>query len=490
MVDDNRDSADVCSMVSVLCNDPSHARLAAKLERFEATLAEQAERIAEQAAKIGELETKLKRNSSNSSRPPSSDSPFEKGKDPRKKRKKKGPKRKPGGQPGHEGHQRDLLDESEVDHIEDHFPAACDDCDHELPQVPDEAPRREQKWDLPPIRPEVTEYRFHSVTCPHCGTRTKAKPGSDIPQGAFGPRLEATVAYLRGSARLSLAEIKRLLADCYGLTISTGALLRISERMSARLEPAYDAALDAVRGSDVVYADETPWYLRHSLAWLWFAGTETLKVYRVDERRTTNALRRFLGEVLRGVLVSDRYTAYRAQPGNRHQFCLAHLDRDAKGLILRGGASKKFGRQLRAIIKIAFREWRRFEDVHGDRGLMCERLSPTWDRLVALLIEGADGNDGRVKGFCSHLIMKAESIWTFTLEECSPTNNLAERGMRKPVLWRRVCLGSQSESGCRFVERILTTVESLRAQGRNILDFLVETAGPMAPGRAPPSLVG
>ena len=233
-LDRQRDSDDVRSMERLSCNDPSHAKLAAKLGRFEATLAKQ-------AAKIAELEAKLKRDSSNSSRPPSSDSPYEKGKERRKKKGKKGkgPKRKPGGQPGHEGHQRDLLDESEVDHIEDHFPAACDDCDHELPQVPDEAPRREQKWDLPPIRPEVTEYRFHSVTCPHCGTRTKAKPGSDIPQGAFGPRLEATVAYLRGSARLSLAEIKRLLADCYGLTISTGALARISERMSDRLEPAY-----------------------------------------------------------------------------------------------------------------------------------------------------------------------------------------------------------------------------------------------------------
>jgi hypothetical protein len=53
----------------------------------------------------------------------------------------------------------------------------------------------------------------------------------------------------------------------------------------------------------------------------------------------------------------------------------------------------------------------------------------------------------------------------------------------------KTCLGSQSEKGFRFVERILTTVESLRAQGRDVLGFLVETMNAAAQGRAPPSLL-
>jgi transposase len=61
--------------------------------------------------------------------------------------------------------------------------------------------------------------------------------------------------------------------------------------------------------------------------------------------------------------------------------------------------------------------------------------------------------------------------------------------LRKAVMWRRHSLGSQSEAGCRFVERILTAVESLRAQGRDVLALLVETMSAAAQGRAPPSLV-
>jgi transposase len=95
----------------------------------------------------------------------------------------------------------------------------------------------------------------------------------------------------------------------------------------------------------------------------------------------------------------------------------------------------------------------------------------------------------RVANFCGHLLLKAESIWTFVDQDCPASNNLGEQAMRRPVTWRKICLGSQSTKGFRFVERILTTVESLRAQGRNILDFLVETMSAAAQGRAPPSLL-
>ncbi len=44
-----------------------------------------------------------------------------------------------------------------------------------------------------------------------------------------------------------------------------------------------------------------------------------------------------------------------------------------------------------------------------------------------------------------------------------PTNNAAERALRRAVLWRRKPLGTQSEMGSRFVELILTAVTSLAA---------------------------
>ena len=70
-----------------------------------------------------------------------------------------------------------------------------------------------------------------------------------------------------------------------------------------------------------------------------------------------------------------------------------------------------------------------------------------------------------------------------------PLGNAAERSIRKPLLWRRASFGSQSESGCRYVERILTVVATLRQQGRCVLDFLVAVANAPLTGCPPPRLI-
>jgi transposase len=47
-------------------------------------------------------------------------------------------------------------------------------------------------------------------------------------------------------------------------------------------------------------------------------------------------------------------------------------------------------------------------------------------------------------------------------EEIEPTNNTAERAGRHAVLWRKSSGGTNSETGSRFVERILGVVATCR----------------------------
>ena len=55
-----------------------------------------------------------------------------------------------------------------------------------------------------------------------------------------------------------------------------------------------------------------------------------------------------------------------------------------------------------------------------------------------------------------------------------PTNNEAERAIRKAVLWRKVSLGVESEHGARFVERILTLAGTARKRGIDLLEWLAQ----------------
>jgi hypothetical protein len=56
-----------------------------------------------------------------------------------------------------------------------------------------------------------------------------------------------------------------------------------------------------------------------------------------------------------------------------------------------------------------------------------------------------------------------------------PTNNHAERMLRPAVIWRKKSLGCHSQGGCRYVERMLSAIQTLRLQNRSILSFLADT---------------
>ena len=70
-----------------------------------------------------------------------------------------------------------------------------------------------------------------------------------------------------------------------------------------------------------------------------------------------------------------------------------------------------------------------------------------------------------------------------------PTNNSAERPLRRAVLWRRRSLGTQSAAGSQFVERILTAVTTLRQQRRDVLESLTAACAARNGGQPAPSLL-
>jgi transposase len=57
-------------------------------------------------------------------------------------------------------------------------------------------------------------------------------------------------------------------------------------------------------------------------------------------------------------------------------------------------------------------------------------------------------------------------------EWVEPTNNVSERALRPAVIWRKLSFGTQSARGSRFVETILTVVETCHRQSRNSFQYL------------------
>jgi transposase len=61
--------------------------------------------------------------------------------------------------------------------------------------------------------------------------------------------------------------------------------------------------------------------------------------------------------------------------------------------------------------------------------------------------------------------------------------------LRRGVLWRKRSFGSHSEDGCRFVERMLTVVQTLRLQDRSVLTYLHEAISAYRAARPAPKFL-
>ena len=423
--------------------------------------------VMELLQRVAQLEARLNQTSRNSSKPPSSDPPQAK---PRAAKEPTG--RKSGGQPGHEGHGRKLKPESEVDQIIDVRPEQCEQCGTLLLGEGTE-PERHQVTELPRITPVVTEYRRHCLWCVACGARTQAAWPPTMPTGSFGPRVQATVGYLTGRSGASQREVQDLFATLYQMDVSVGGIGTLEQAVSAALAAPVVEAQTYVQRQPVRNADETSWRERTQRRWLWISVTPLVTIFRLLKTRGAAGAKELLGEVVWGIIGTDHYAGYHWIDSRQRQLCWAHLKREFVAWSERTGETARIGLALLAVEKQFFGLWYRVRDGTLTWTDFQVAMLPLMARVSMLLQEGVASADMKAQGTCRNLRKREAALWTFVWEPgVDPTNNAAERPLRRAVLWRRRSFGTQSAAGSQFVERILTTVTTLRQQRRNVLDYL------------------
>ena len=484
-----------------------HEALAAQLAERDAQLAERDAQLAECEAQIAELKEQLatalqaiatltqqqKRNSTNSHLPPSSDGPGATARGVRKSKKKKS-KRKRGGQKGRRGAHRQLLPVEQVHEFVDLFPAACEGCARPLPRAADIDARRYQRLELLLAGVQVTEWRRHAVTCT-CGHETRAPYDADeIPASPFGPRLVSVVATLTGAYHLSRRRAQLLLRELFGIEISLGAISQMEARMSKSLVSAVEEARADVVSANVKHTDATSWLLAGVTMSMWVLSTQLTSYFRIfkDGCRATieSTFKDDEGRFV-GILNSDRASVFGFWVMALRQICWAHLLRKFVSFSERDGPVGRFGRELLDHARIVFDYWRGFCDGELTRAGLQNWMDQPRRRFEALLERAAACGLEGLSGSCADMLVHREALWTFVdVEGVEPTNNLAERDLRELVIWRKRCFGSQSLRGLRFVERVMTVVQTLRKRGRGVLDYLERTVAASFVGAPVPSLLG
>jgi transposase len=434
---------------------------------------------------VARLSERVNQNSQNSSKPPSSDPPSVK----RKPAVKQG-QRKQGGQPGHRGKGRPLKPPEQVSRFVISRPTACDGCGALL-LGEDPQPSRRQVTELPRIEPEVVEYQVHCLRCLACGQESRGVWPEAMPLGSFGPRLQATTGYLSGRFGVSRRDTQEMLSTLFQVEMGLGSVPAQEQRLSNALAESVRKAQDFVRQQPVVNVDETGWQEANQRCWLWVGSTPTVTVFQLHHTRGHEGVKHLIGVDYMGIVGSDRWSAYNWLDEQQRQLCWSHLRRDFQALVDRGGDSALIGQPLLVQVEQMFILWHQLQAGILNRPAFQEAMQSIRQEVECLLeIGNLAVKHTQTKATCGNILKNKKALWTFVDQEgVEPTNNAAERALRRPVIWRRRSFGTQSEAGSRFLERIQTVVTSLRQQHRDVLDFLTQACQAAISGTDPPSLL-
>jgi transposase len=446
---------------------PSYVELAAVVVELKLVIAAQAERIAE-------LEQQLAADSHNSSKPPSSDG-LRKKPAPTSLRQRTG--RKPGRAKGEAGGQLEQI--ADPDQVIDHRPEACGGCGADLSAVPSTGFKARQVFDLPPVKPEVTEHRLHQVAC-DCGQTTDAPAPQGVSAPAvYGPGVRAAIGYLSAYQHLPAKRLAEAMESLFGLPVSTGTVISVLARAHAGLEGFEEQVKEHLADAAVAHADESGVRVAGRLHWLHVMCTHLVTFYGVHAKRGREAMDD-LGVLpaFTGTLVTDALASYTVY-GSTQALCGAHLLRE---LIAVTEDTRTDTAWTQAAIEVLLEA----KDAVADAlaaGLSAlapqtlaafqERYRQAWLCGIAAHPYTGSGPKPKARALAERLRDRASEYQRYMTDFRVPfDNNQAERDLRMVKAQQKVSGSWRTLTGAQRFARIRSYISTVRKHGINPLTAL------------------
>jgi transposase len=388
-------------------------------------------------------------------------------------------------------HAREPYPPEQVTFFQTHPLNACPDCGGALRRNGTVA-KVVQQVDILAVPLSIEQHTCPEYICNHCGKHCKAPLPMHIEKGGLaGAELTALIAFMKGGCHASFSTIRKFLRDIVGVMIARSTLHNIINKVSEALDGPYEELLHLLPSEQLLNIDETGHKDNGRRWWTWCLAADLYTLFKIDRHRSSGVLIELLGLDFEGVIGCDYFSAYRRYMrvcGVEVQFCLAHLIRDVKFLTtLPDAATKAYGERLRAALKQLFEVIHRREEMSAaafDRELATAR-----DHVLHAGLNDAPSTShaqNMAKRFRDH----GKAFFTFvTTPGVEPTNNLAEQAIRFVVIDRHITMGTRSEAGRRWCERIWTVMATCAKQGRSVFAYLKETVGNWFENKPAPSLL-
>lgn len=290
-------------------------------------------------------------------------------------------------------------------------------------------------------------------------------PEIDLPKGAYGKNLQAFVTLLKGRLGVSHESIADIIKGFRNdVTFCPATSLNMTNIMADALEPERQNIISAIRKAMYNNADETGLRQDGKDGYAWVFCNPTHALYEVDLSRSKDVPERVLGPDYDNWLVVDGWSAYAKY---KKQRCWPHLMRELDELAENSKEIEEQSLYLHNLYEQCLETKNKPPD---ERILFAEKMNSKTQ--IGYMIESLS----KIKE-CNEFVTKIENarpyLFTGVIHPEIPLdNNHAERMLRLLVVHRKLMGCIRNDKGKKFIENVVSSIQTWKLQEKNIYQAL------------------
>lgn len=286
----------------------------------------------------------------------------------------------------------------------------------------------------------------------------------DVPEvGIFGKNVIAMTNLLHFEYRVTLNGVADIFTNAYNIPMSAPTVNELCNRAVNKAKYVYEDINIKLQKSQVANADETGSNQNGKSEWLWGFFTPLLAFFVFFPQRGGDIVKKALKD-FKGILGCDGWVTYKIfseKQGILLQRCWAHLIREVK----------KKCKNVKSLNDAYIWICDMFEEIQRLRKIKSKKIRQRgYEKLVAQMEQWAQiyyVHNG-MKELVNKVRNGKEFWFTCVLHpEVEPTNNAAERGLRKFVVIKKIIGCLRSEQGKQNMQVMLSVFQTWRLQGLN-----------------------
>ena len=371
-------------------------------------------------------------------------------------------RKKPGAKKGHKPHYRSMP--KDIDEIHYVPVTICPECGNQTLSENVQEIRERVYEDIPVCNPVVVKVLIERRYCRHCKKIVEAPVTCVLPGARLSLRTMLIVTWFKIKLRMTEAAIPEVLYRLFRLKISEGEVICILDQVARAFGPYYQQLIRIIRQAPARNIDETGWRINGMNANLWTFVSKGITLYKVAYSRGHEVPLNLLGKNHEGVDIHDRFSAYKTlarKTKNIQQDGWMHIIKNAEELAHFYGEE---GEDILNVVREIYRIAKAFDYQGTDDDI---------EKLFKLMKQELDHpyKSHKCNRFVVNLLKEKDNLFEFVRNpEVDGTNNAAERALRPAVIARKVSGGSRSEKGAKNYEILMSAVQTLHQNDKNLVE--------------------